>query len=156
MFEEVKAKLLARLNPFLEEQGLEIIEFNLKSMGKTIVVEMLVDRPQGGITIDQCSWINKHLTGQIEQDSLLFGDYVVSVSSPGLDRPLKTIRDFQYVLGRIVHFYLTGPLSGKWEHEGVIEEVLEDHIRVNSKNGTIEIPIHMVQKGVQIIDIRKE
>jgi ribosome maturation factor RimP len=156
MFEEIKEKLLQRLNPFLEEQGLEVFEFNVKNIGNATLIEVLADRTQGGITIDQCSWINKHLTGQIEQDSLLFGDYTIQVSSPGLDRALKTSKDFQYVVGREVHFFLVGPLLGKWEYQGIVEDVKEDSVKVKLKEKELEIPIHIIQKGVQIIDIRKE
>ena len=79
------------------------------------------------------------------------GNYSLEVSSPGLDRPLKTKKDFLRVSGREVVFYLSENLHGKKEHQGVIKDVSEEKVEVQTKSGLVSIPFKIINKAVQII-----
>jgi len=152
MFEELYNKILGLLKVELKNSDIELIELNIKRRGKTIAIEILMDKEQGGITIDECSGINRHVSNTIEEKEWVDGDYVVEVSSPGLDRPLTTPRDFQRVLGRMVRVHLAELISGKREHLGIVKEVLEDQIIIEAKKTLVTIPLEKVNKAVQIIE----
>lgn len=144
------------LNQFLDELtrslSCELVELLIRRQGKVVHIEVLVDHEEGGITLDECSAINKQLSKYIEEKNLIAEDYVVEVSSPGLDRPLKTSKDFRRVLGESARFHLSEIIEGKIEHMGVIQEVNDDVIKVETKKNMIQIPIHKIQKAVLIFD----
>ena len=151
MRDELTEKVQALIMPYIDEMSAELVELKIKHRGKTVVVDILADRP-GGITIDECAFINKRVDRVLERKNWFKEDYVVEVSSPGLDRPLKTSRDFVRALGRKIRVHLFEPVEGKLEHHGEIVEALENKILIKTKEQTIVIPLEVISKAVQVIE----
>lgn len=151
MFENLTEQIKNLIIPFAVTMDVEVIELNIRRRGKTVLIEVLADKEHGGITIDECSSINKFLSKKLEDGTWIDGDYMVDVSSPGLDRPLRTQKDFQRVLGREVRFHLSHPLGSKREFVGVIKEVFENGIVIEAKQIPLTIPLESIQKAVQVI-----
>lgn len=151
MLEEQRKRLEEFLNPLLEERGVDLVELKVYRRGHRVTVEILVDKPSGGITIDECGWINKGLVGPIENELLFADPYTLEVSSPGLDRPLKTEKDFLRVIGRCVRFHLRERVDNKLEHEGVVQNAIDSQVIVVTKTQTIYLPMDKIQKAVQVI-----
>lgn len=151
MFEELSLKIQTMIVPLITELGLELIELNLKRHGKVISVQILADKPAGGITIEECTFINRSLNRMLEEQNLISDDYEVEVSSPGLDRTLKTQKDFLRMMGRRVRFHLLEKIAEKLEHSGIIRAVSEESVIVETKSATITIPLEKISKAVQDI-----
>jgi len=151
MFETAQERIRAHIDGLLAELEVEIVEFTIQRHGRTIAVQLLVDHENGGITVDECSAINKSVTFVVEEELLLEGDYLIEVSSPGLDRPLKSAQDFRRVLGKMVKFHLKEKLGNKLEHDGRIDEIQAEGVTVAVKEGPLHIPYALIQKAVQII-----
>ena len=139
--------------PSILKAGAEIVEFNLKRRGSTHIVEILADKKSGGITISECSAINKEVFQICEHSGLIGEDFEVDVSSPGLDRPLRTPGDFARVIGQDIRFHLRVPVNGRLEYAGTLREVRENQVIVDTPQGLMELPIGQIQKAVQIIDV---
>ena len=152
MYEEVKNKVEHFLEPYLAEWGFVLFDFKIQCRGRSIVVDLLVDKELGGITLDECSRVNRKIVGYLEENSLIDDDFMVEVSSPGLDRPLKTTKDFIRVIGRQVRFHLCESLESKLEYAGCVQEVAGDHVLVKTKNKNISIPLDRISKAVQVIE----
>ena len=151
MLEDLRLKIEESLAPLLENIASELVELRLRRQMKTLVVDIIVDHPQGGITVEQCSHINKEISRRIEENQWIEGEYVVEVSSPGLDRPLKTSKDFLRVQGRQVRCHLSEPVKERIEYLGIVENVSEDYVVLRLKTRTIEIPLSYIQKSVQVV-----
>ena len=151
MFEDVQAKIEEWLAPWLLELNVELVDLTIKRAGRTVMIEVLVDRAQGGITIAQCTTINKRLSANLEIENLIADDYMLEVSSPGLDRPLKNRKDFLRILGKPVRVHLVEPVAQKLEHSGLLANVEADDILVQVKEGLIRIPLEKITKAVQVI-----
>ncbi|HLF18068.1 MAG TPA: ribosome maturation factor RimP [Candidatus Omnitrophota bacterium] len=151
MFEDVKTRIEEFLAPILEEHDLEIVDFTIHHHNRTVAVLMILDHYEGGITLDECSRVNKKVSLFIESESLFEGDYTIEVSSPGLDRPLKTHKDFTRVKGRMVKFHLSKIVENKLEHDGVVSEVTADGVTIHTHVKELVIPLAIIQKAVQII-----
>ena len=151
MLDDIRLKIEESLAPFLENIQSELVELRLRQQMKTLVVDITVDHPQGGITIDQCSYINKQISQIIEDNQWIQGDYVVEVSSPGLDRPLKTPGDFLRVRGRHIRCHLSEPVENRIEYMGIVEDMRGKEIVLRLKTGTILIPLTSIQKSVQVV-----
>jgi len=151
MLEQLKQEIQDRIQPLLAQKSIEIVEYNIYQRGREGVIQVLIDKEKGGITVEECSVINKEILNLMEEKQLMDSDYSVEVSSPGVDRPLKTKKDFLRVSGRVVVFYLLENVEGKKEHQGTIQNVLEESVEINTKNGLVAIPLRIINKAVQII-----
>lgn len=152
MRDELTGRVETLITPFIEELCAELVELNIKRRGKTVVFNILADKPGGGITIDECTYINKKVAQAIEKRQWFGEDYVVEVFSPGLDRALKTSKDFSRVLGRKVRIHLLEPIEDKVEHLGEVTEVKENQVLIQKNGKTITIPLEYITKAVQMIE----
>ncbi len=116
------------------------------------VLEALVDRREGGITLEECSRLSRELGAIADEAGGPSARYTLDVSSPGMDRPLATAADFRRVAGRAVRVFLREPVSGRIEWEGAVEAVEDGGLRLIVKDTTkIDIPWDKINKGKQVI-----
>ena len=86
------------IEPLLADEGMELVELTCRPQGGQLFVRLLVDKV-GGVTIQQCATVNQRIGRTLDETNLIEGRYLLEVSSPGLDRPLVSKRDFERALG---------------------------------------------------------
>ena len=149
--EELKASLLELAQPVFDQAGVDLIELNIRRQGREYVIEILADRPTGGISLEECSFLNRKVVDLIDAENAVQQEYSLDLSSPGLDRPLKTRKDFLRVMHKDIRFHLTGPVGGKLEYSGILKEVKENAVMIETqKHGEITIPIANISKAMQV------
>lgn len=100
----LKDKIRELISASIEEAGFELVEMKLSRYKRQSRLQLFIDSDDG-IKIDDCTRISK-LVGPILDDSGLFEyGYAIEVSSPGLDRPLETARDFRRRIGETVEVF---------------------------------------------------
>ncbi len=151
IIEEDKRRMEKEILKMVDELSLDLVEFTMKMRGRTVFINVLADRLTGGITVDECSRLNKRINRYIEEQGLYGDDFAVEVSSPGLDRPLTTVRDFLRVQGKPVVFYLQEPFLGKKEYSGEILRVNKNIVTIKVKDEEKSIPFEKINKAVQIL-----
>jgi ribosome maturation factor RimP len=150
-YEDLKADLLALVQPVFDAAGVDLIELNVRRQGRDFVIEILADRPSGGISMEECSFLNRKVVDLIDAEAAITEGYTLELSSPGLDRPLKTRKDFLRVMHQEIRFHLTGPTGGKLEYSGILKEVKENAVMIETqKHGEITIPIANISKAMQV------
>ncbi len=149
--EELLEKIKTAAQPLLTELHLVVVDLVIKRKGADPAIEILVDRPQGGINLDECAEFSHRLSFIIEEAQWIKNGFTLDVSSPGLDRPLKTIGDFSRVANRSVRFLLSEPLSGKWEYIGLVQAADTETVTIINEFGVATIPLMTISKAVQII-----
>ncbi len=87
------AELNSIIADYLKIQGLDLVEIICRYEGRDLVLRIFVDRPQGGITLAECAQLNKYVSNILDEKDILQSRYILEVSSPGLERPLKTKND---------------------------------------------------------------
>jgi ribosome maturation factor RimP len=135
----------------LENQGLELIDLVYRSSGVKLILTVLVDKPQGGITLQECALVCRQLKDLLEEKSLIDSDYVLEVSSPGLDRPLKNQKDFKRSLNQEAVFFLNDLVNGKCQWQGIVNKVEDASVFIQAKNGILEIPLIKINKAQLVI-----
>jgi ribosome maturation factor RimP len=149
-----KDALLAQLQQifceYLALRGIELVELSSRFEGQTLMLQLLVDRPSGGIVLDECAGLNKALCALLEERDLIPQSYVVEVSSPGLDRPLRTRQDFLRCLNKKVKCFLREPINGKIEWDGFIREVSEQSLKLETGEAVLDIPLAVAHKAKQL------
>ncbi|MBI4982004.1 MAG: ribosome maturation factor RimP [Candidatus Omnitrophica bacterium] len=137
------------IEDYLKDKDFDLIDVIYRQEGRDFVLRVLVDRPAGGITVDECADINSAIGMILEEKAILENDYVLEVSSPGLDRPLKTKKDFSRCLNKEVRFFLRELVEGKLEWVGIVSGIGETSVDVDVKGKIIKIEYLNINKARQ-------
>ena len=89
-----RKRLEEKTGQFAGEIGLDVIEFKVIPHGTSITVRGIVDYPRGGVTMGECSRLNRLIRDYMESTGTWGDDFSVEIDSPGLKRPLKDKNDF--------------------------------------------------------------
>ena len=136
-----------------ETHGMDLVELKVSGHKNDVNIQIMADKPNGGINIQECAILNKSLVAAIEQESFLPPEsFSLELSSPGLDRPLVTRKDFMRLKDQKLYFWLHEPLNGKKEIQGVLLDVGETKLTIEvSKKLKLEIPLVSIVKGMLVI-----
>jgi len=85
--------------PILEDLGLELVDVELRHEQRDLVLTLFIDK-EGGVTLDDCVEVSHEVGIRFDVEDVISGPYRLEVSSPGLDRPLKKLSDFERFAGR--------------------------------------------------------
>ena len=130
-------KITAFLTTYADELGVEIVDVEAKS-GKSPYLTVFVDR-DGGVDLDTLEKFHNLIDEPLDQLNPYDAPYTLNVSSPGIDRPLKTERDFLRKLGKDVEVKLYAPLNGKKYFEAKLIGFENQIIKLQLENETLEL-----------------
>lgn len=120
--------------PIAQGFGLEVIEVLYEKKFNGMNLTIVIDK-DGGVTIDDCEKLHRAIDAPLDELDPIDCSYTLNVSSPGLDRPLKTERDFKRNLQGKITVKLYKPLNGKKNYEGVLTAYDENTFTILNKNG---------------------
>ncbi|MFH0918562.1 MAG: ribosome maturation factor RimP [Candidatus Omnitrophota bacterium] len=132
-------------------KGLEFIDLIYRPEGKRLILTVLADKPLGGITLQECAGLSRQLKNLLEEKNIIDGDYILEVSSPGLDRPLKRPKDFLRCLNKEAVFFLNDLVGGKCQWQGEINRVDGSVVFIRTGEQTLEIPLIKINKAQLVI-----
>jgi ribosome maturation factor RimP len=105
------------VSPFLNQEGFELVDVEYVTEGGNRFLRVYVDK-EGGIDIDECGRVSEYLSEQLDKNDPIADAYILEVSSPGAERPLKKPEDFRRAVGKDVFITTSEPIDGKKEFEG--------------------------------------
>lgn len=139
------------LQPIADEMQIEIVEIEFKQ-GKEPALTVYIDI-DGGVDLNTCEKFHRAIDEPLDALDPTFGQpYTLNVSSPGLDRPLKTARDFQKCMGEKVEIKLFAPLKGKKFFEAKLVSYDGNCIEVEEGKETLKLEISKIAKICRAID----
>lgn len=145
-------ELKSLLADYLNSQGLELVELTYRYTGRDWALRIFLDKPQGGITLYDCAYLNREISRIIEERQIIDSKYILEVSSPGLDRPLKIKSDFSRCLSRMATFFLKEAVGGRLELKGIISKVEEDAVYIEQDGETVILPFSKISQAKQIVN----
>ena len=107
------------IDPAVRAVGFELWGLDYHSRGRRSLLRVYIDAP-GGVTVDDCALVSRQISSALDVENPIVGEYVLEVSSPGLDRPLYTIEQWQRYLGCRVKLRLRSPFEGRRIFVGVL------------------------------------
>ena len=126
------------LKKTVEELGFELCDVEFVKEYGDWVLTLYIDRPDG-VTIDDCERVSKAVDPILDEADPIEQQYFLSVSSLGLDRPLKKDADFQRNIGKRIEIKLFAPLNGKKEFVGELVSYDETSLVVRLDNGEVSL-----------------
>jgi ribosome maturation factor RimP len=138
-------KLHTLIAPVLQNFNADFIALELKGSKSNLVVRVIADQ-DGGITLPTCAAISRALSDQLDVADIIPGRYRLEVSSPGVDWPLKTARDFQRHLGREVNLRYRDR-EATAAIDGTIQAVSDAEIVIAAESRSVSIPLQQIEVG---------
>jgi ribosome maturation factor RimP len=139
-----------------KENGVEFVHSEIVGSRRNAVVRIYIDKPEG-VTIEDCSTVSRAVEAVMDVEDFMPSAYVLEISSPGLERPLFTIRDFERFVGKKAKVKTVEPINGQANFSGRIAEVEASQIVLEDKtNGIVRIPFDSVEKANLKVDLSEE
>ena len=143
--EKQREELLALVAPVMQKLAFELIDLELKGSKHNLIVRIIADTA-GGISIDDCATLSRALADVFDSQDAIPGKYRLEVSSPGIDRPLRSRRDFERNLGREAWIRRRQGESAA-EIEGKIQAVTEAAVEIAAPEQSHLIPLAEIELG---------
>ncbi|EAQ24551.1 ribosome maturation factor RimP [Roseovarius sp. 217] len=124
------------ITPVIEDLGYELVRVRLMG-GQYHTLQIMADKPDGGIEVDDCAVISTAVSAVLDVEDPLVEAYTLEVSSPGIDRPLTRLKDFEAFEGYEAKIETTELIDGRRRFKGVLAGVEGTEVLINVEEGTI-------------------
>jgi ribosome maturation factor RimP len=135
----------------VERLGYELVDMNIEHQGRDNL-NVFVYHPDG-VSLDACQKISRELSDTLDAADIMPDKYFLIVSSPGLDRPLRTKRDFERNQGETIKFLLIDGKKVDGEILSVRSDDGGDFVIIKNKNEIFELAISKIKKGLIQVEI---
>lgn len=126
--------------------GYELLGIEHLSQGSRSLVRIYIDSEQG-ITLDDCEAVSRQVSGMLDVEDPIRGQYALEVSSPGLDRPLFKREHYEQFVGHRVRIRMTLPIEGRRKFAGELAGIREDKVIVIDDEVEYELPLSGIDKA---------
>jgi len=137
--------------PIIKELCLELVDIEYLPQRGRGIVRITIDKDTG-VTIDDCTKVNREVGYLLEIKDLFSHPYHLEVSSPGLERPLKTLGDFEKFLGRKVSLKTSELLTGKRNFKGTLKQVQNGTVFLEMEGRLWEIPFSLIRHATLVYE----
>ncbi|MFD2628421.1 ribosome maturation factor RimP [Oceanobacillus kapialis] len=138
------------LRPILEPKDLELVDVEYVKEGKNWFLRVYIDKP-GGVDITECGVVSEELSEKLDSTDPIKEAYFLEVSSPGVERPLKTQEDFMNNIDKNIFVKLYEPIEGEKEYEGILKsfdnDLLTIEYKVKTRKKQVELPYDKIAKA---------
>ncbi|MBR2062803.1 MAG: ribosome maturation factor RimP, partial [Anaerotignum sp.] len=129
-------KVLPLLEPIVEANGLELVDLEFVKEGVNWYLRVYIDK-DGGVNIDDCELVSRALEAKLDEKDPIEQAYILEVSSPGIDRPLKKEADFVKYQGEIIDVKLYKAVNGSKQYQGKLLGLENGVISIEEDDGTV-------------------
>lgn len=146
MLTKKEQSILQALEPQAQEEGIEIVTVEVVGSKKAPTIRVYIDTPDG-VGFDELSAAQSWIDGVVERIDPFPGAYMLEVSSPGIDRPLRTLEHFERFAGEQAVVKLAEPLRGRSTFTGTLEGARGEAIVMRCDDEVVELPFNQVKRA---------
>ena len=128
------------VQPVIEGLGFELVRIRLMG-GATRILQIMADKPEGGIEVDHCGDISTAVSAVLDVEDPIEENYVLEVSSPGIDRPLTRLKDFEMWKGWEARIETTELIDGRRRFKGGLMGIEGEEILIEIEEAGQDITI---------------
>src|SRR5688572_12644398 len=146
------AALTQLIEPEAKAEGLELVR--VKMMGGTSepVLQVMAERPDTRqLTLDDCSRLSRRLSDLLDEADLIEHAYRLEVSSPGIDRPLTRLKDYDDWKGHEARITLAEPLNGRKQFNGTLSGTEGETVLIEVKDGPVGLPLAAIHSAKLVL-----
>ena len=133
-------RLAEIIEPIVADMGFELVRVRLMS-GKTRTLQVMAEKPDGGIEVEDCARISTELSANLDVEDPIEEAYALEVSSPGIDRPLTRLKDFETWEGYEARIETTELIDGRRRFKGALQGVEDGEvlIEIDAEGGPVTV-----------------
>ncbi len=139
----IDRRLAEIVSPTIEDMGFELVRIRLMS-GKRTTLQIMTERPDGGIEVEDCAKISRAVSAILDVEDPISGEFNLEVSSPGIDRPLTRLKDFERYEGYEVKIDASELIDGRRRFKGVLQGVEDNEVLIEIQEGTIGLDFDLI------------
>jgi len=143
--QRIEDTVLELSGPVTDSIGLELVDVEYVKEGATWFLRIYIDKPEG-ITHDDCKAVSERLGELLDKKDPIPQSYVLEVSSPGIERPLKKPADFVRFRGNMIRATTFAPVDGQKEFTGLLEGLEDGNILIRIDDRQVTLPRESVAK----------
>lgn len=145
--------LVALIQPIVEGLGYECVGIEYNSHPKNGLLRIYIDA-ENGILLEDCTKVSHQVSGILDVEDPISENYNLEVSSPGADRPLFKLSQFEQFIGSMVTVNLFKPINKQRKISAEIEKVEGENIFLKYAEQSIEIPFQALSKARLVPDFK--
>jgi len=129
--------------PVAQEAGMELVDVEFQKEGGRWYLRIFIDKPQG-INHEDCRLISEKIDRLLDEKDPIPHSYVLEVSSPGVERPLKSLADFNRFSGKLVNIVTFAPVNGRKKFRGRLKGVQIADVVIDMEGVELFIPLEQI------------
>lgn len=139
-----------------ERSGIEFVHCQIAGSKRNPVVRLIIDKP-GGVTLEDCAQISRDVEAVLDRDDFIPTSYVLEVSSPGIERELYKLGDFERFVGKDARVKTSQSINGQRNFSGKISAVSGREIEFEDRtSGKVVIPYESIAKANLLVDLAED
>jgi ribosome maturation factor RimP len=140
------------IEPVVTALGYELVAVEHRRGTRSSLLRVYIDSPEG-ISVDDCSRVSHQLSGVLDVEEPIAGQYTLEVSSPGLDRLLVKPQDYQRFAGQMVKVRLHGLLEGRRKLVGMLKGMEQDQVIIEEEGKEWRLALHDIEQTRLLPDV---
>jgi ribosome maturation factor RimP len=149
----LRDELIGLLTPVVSDQGMQLWELECNARASGGLLRIYIDSP-AGVTVEDCERVSRAISAELDVDDPIPGHYTLEVSSPGLDRVLRTREHFARFVGASVRIETTVPIGGRKRFTGRLLNVDALTIEVEVEGRAVTISLTTIRKARLTGDVK--
>ena len=143
-------KLAGLLKPAIEGLGFELIRISVQGTGKP-TIQVMAERPDRTMVVEDCAKLSREISAVMDVEDPILGEYVLEVSSPGIDRPLTRPKDFEDFKGFEARLMTRDLVDGQRRFKGKLLGLREEKIILDTEEGETELEFNNIEKAKLVL-----
>lgn len=129
--------------PITQEYGIELVDVEFLKEGAGWYLRIYIDKPEG-ISHDDCSYVSERIDRLLDEKVAIDHAYTLEVSSPGIERPLKKVEDYNRFTGKIAVLTTFAPIEGQKKFSGCLKGIRADKVMIEIAGKELAIPFKQI------------
>jgi len=151
MSKEIIDRVESLADPILRDEGMELVETEYRREARGWVLRLYIDKERG-VTLDDCARLSQEIGRVLDIEDVISVPYILEVSSPGLRRPLRKVKDFIKYRDRTIRVKTVTPVGNRRQFKGKLLDMAGDSIEIDMEGEVFRIPLSNVAKANLEID----
>lgn len=139
------------IEPVVRDENLELVDVEYKKEGKNWYLRIYIDK-DGGVSVEDCQKVSRQIEDMIQIDEIIHSAYILEVSSPGLDRPLKKEKDLLRSIGKKVSVTTYSPIDKQRNFVGIIKGFSNQTLSLDVNGKSVAIPFEVIANTKLVIE----
>ncbi|MCW9035496.1 MAG: ribosome maturation factor RimP [Rhodospirillales bacterium] len=145
------AKIESLIAPTLEDMGFNIVRIEMMGQEGRILQIMAERKDEEAMTVENCAEISRAISAILEVEDPIAGAFTLEVSSPGLDRPLVSERDFERFSGKVAKIELSRPHEGQKRYKGCLDGIEDGIVKMNVGDDVVKVAFADISRAKLVI-----